>query len=287
MKTELKVIADFYDFMLWLIRHTEKFPRHHRYSLGMGAYVHYCDDFILLHDDRALLKDALGLVQERLALCRLRVHECRAFVSPVRAGLTFVGYRMWPTHRIIRKDNIRRFRRRVCWMRKAYAMGAINWEDIKPRLASWIGHARHADSARLLRRLSREWTFSRGGANRGACSSRRIVEQQREQPALCESQQQQPRQPEQQQRVPFGPALSVARRHQARNRTVYGLRERGFVSPGAAPEPVSTRLRRAGRIHVVRPGGSGRTCAEGPVRLLTLNARTIPDWMNLERYSDV
>ena len=34
MPAELKVIADFYDFALWLIRHVEKFPRHHRYSLG-------------------------------------------------------------------------------------------------------------------------------------------------------------------------------------------------------------------------------------------------------------
>ena len=34
MSGELKVIADFYDFMLWLIRHVEKFPRHHRYSPG-------------------------------------------------------------------------------------------------------------------------------------------------------------------------------------------------------------------------------------------------------------
>jgi hypothetical protein len=34
MTQELKVIADFYDFMLWAIHHTEKFPRHHRYSLG-------------------------------------------------------------------------------------------------------------------------------------------------------------------------------------------------------------------------------------------------------------
>jgi hypothetical protein len=32
---ELKVIADFYDFALWLTRHIEKFPRHHRYSLGL------------------------------------------------------------------------------------------------------------------------------------------------------------------------------------------------------------------------------------------------------------
>lgn len=34
MAQELKVLADFYDFMLWLMKHTEKFPKHHRYSLG-------------------------------------------------------------------------------------------------------------------------------------------------------------------------------------------------------------------------------------------------------------
>ena len=31
---ELKVVADFYEFMVWVLHHTEKFPRHHRYSLG-------------------------------------------------------------------------------------------------------------------------------------------------------------------------------------------------------------------------------------------------------------
>jgi hypothetical protein len=36
MSEELKVIGDFYDFMLWLVQHTEKFPRHHRYSLGLA-----------------------------------------------------------------------------------------------------------------------------------------------------------------------------------------------------------------------------------------------------------
>ena len=29
MAQELKVIQDFYDFMLWMIHHTEKFPRYH------------------------------------------------------------------------------------------------------------------------------------------------------------------------------------------------------------------------------------------------------------------
>ena len=34
---ELKIIQDFYDFMLWMIKHIEKFPRHHRYSLGISV----------------------------------------------------------------------------------------------------------------------------------------------------------------------------------------------------------------------------------------------------------
>jgi len=31
----LKVLADFYDFMVWMTQRIEKFPRHHRYSLGI------------------------------------------------------------------------------------------------------------------------------------------------------------------------------------------------------------------------------------------------------------
>lgn len=33
---ELKVILDFYDLMLYLIQRCEKFPRNHRYSLGIA-----------------------------------------------------------------------------------------------------------------------------------------------------------------------------------------------------------------------------------------------------------
>ena len=36
MNQELKIIQDFYDFMLWMIKHIEKYPRHHRYSIGVS-----------------------------------------------------------------------------------------------------------------------------------------------------------------------------------------------------------------------------------------------------------
>lgn len=36
MKSELKVIQDFYDFLLWMIEQIAKFPRNHRHSLGVS-----------------------------------------------------------------------------------------------------------------------------------------------------------------------------------------------------------------------------------------------------------
>lgn len=212
--------------------------------LRVGAYVRYCDDFVLLADDRRQLAQAIDAVRDCLAGLRLRVHEERIAVSPVRAGARFVGFRIWPTHRMIRKYNIRAFRRRVKALRDAYACGELTWDDIKSRLAGWIGHARQASSARLLRRLSREWTFTRGGAVNGPCSSRRQLEQQSKELPVCEPQQERARQSQQQHRVPGRGAL-LRQSLPARNRRVQGPGECGGESPGPAPES-SGRL--AGRV---------------------------------------
>lgn len=132
--------------------------------LRIAGYVRYCDDFILLDDDRERLKDAAGAVMRWLAARRLLLHEERLRVSPVAAGLAFVGFRVWPTHRLLKKDNVRALRRRVRWIKRAYARGEIEWDDVKVRLNNWLGHAKQANSKRLVRRVSADWTFARGGA---------------------------------------------------------------------------------------------------------------------------
>ncbi|NLW85681.1 MAG: RNA-dependent DNA polymerase [Planctomycetes bacterium] len=133
-------------------------------KLGLGAYVRYCDDFILCHNRRSALMEAAGAIRQFLSGLRLRLHERKLQIQPSGLGATFVGFRLWSSHRLVRKANVRQFRRRVRWMRRAYANGIIQWTDIKPRLASWIGHARQADSERLIRRIASEWVFTRDSA---------------------------------------------------------------------------------------------------------------------------
>lgn len=72
MVQELKVIADFYDFMLWLIRHTEKFPRHHRYSLGIAIEERLQQILSLLLRAKYSKDKAAPLAQANLELEVLR-----------------------------------------------------------------------------------------------------------------------------------------------------------------------------------------------------------------------
>ena len=72
-------------------------------------------------------------------------------------------------------------------MKNAYSEGAIEWEDIKIRIDSWLGHARQAESTQLIKRLSREWKFKRGEIVNGPCSPRRLLVRQSVVLSLCES----------------------------------------------------------------------------------------------------
>jgi len=207
-------------------------------EFGIGSYVRYCDDFVLLSNERIKLVTARNLIKQKLQADRLRLHKRKLFIKPTKAGLTFVGYRIWPQFRLLRKNNIKAFKRRVKWMRKAYSNGLIEWADIQPRLDSWIAHASHANSRKLIVRLSKNWSFSRAMADKQPRSSRRQLEQQSEELPVCQPQQEHARQHEQQQRVSgcgvcFVPALSKSN---TRNHTVYGPYECGIESPGCSPE---------------------------------------------------
>ena len=128
-------------------------------DLKCRHYVRYADDFLLFHDDKAQLHAWRAQVVEQLVNLRLRLHERKAVIGPTRDGVAFVGYRIFPTHRRLRKDNVRAFSRRLRQMRDAYQRGDITLEEIRPSIQSWVAHAEHADTYRLRERLFVEVIF--------------------------------------------------------------------------------------------------------------------------------
>jgi len=128
-------------------------------TLKCRGYVRYADDILLFHPDKRILHQWRQAIDEHLATLRLVLHPRKAIVSPTRDGFDFVGYRIFPTHRRLRKDNVRAFARRLRGMRHAYWRGELTLKDIQPRVKSWVAHAKHADTYRLRQRLFAEVVF--------------------------------------------------------------------------------------------------------------------------------
>jgi retron-type reverse transcriptase len=134
-------------------------------QLHCPAYLRYMDDFVLFADDTAQLQEWKTAVQEFAGdHLRLVLHPKKSLVFPVRVGVDFCGFRLYPTHRRLRRSSIRRFVRRFRRQRQAYRRGELALEEMHVSVQSWIAHAAHGDTWRLRDRLFSDYPFPRRDA---------------------------------------------------------------------------------------------------------------------------
>lgn len=164
-------------------------------TLGCRYYIRYVDDFVVFGNDKRELNEIKRQIVVFLQSLRLKLHRNKCRVYRVAEGAAFLGYRIFPTHRLLKKDNTLKMRRRLKKMSAQYHAGQLSLENVNQRIQSWIGHASHADTWHLRRRMFANTIFQR---DRAKSAARGFVEQQPEQRALRQPQQEPPEQPEQQ-----------------------------------------------------------------------------------------
>jgi retron-type reverse transcriptase len=162
--------------------------------LRFKGYVRYVDDFLLFSDDKRQLHEARQKISEFLINLRLRLHHRKNTIFPVQKGIRFLGYRVFPTHRLLAKENVWRFLRRVRTMQRQYGQGQTTLPEIKQRLMSWSGHARQADTNRLRQYLFATISFQRATAE-SPFVAWRVVQQSNVERPFGQSQQQPAGQP--------------------------------------------------------------------------------------------
>ncbi len=128
----------------------DRFVKQH---LHEQYYIRYMDDFIILHPDKYHLSNLLYSIRlfctDHMAL----ELNSKTGIFPVSQGIDFLGYRIWPDYRLLRKSSSRRMERRLKWMCWAYHKNKITNYEISMRIKSWVAHCRHCNSWRLRRRI--------------------------------------------------------------------------------------------------------------------------------------
>ena len=115
-------------------------------ELGCGAYLRYVDDFVLFSDDKHKLWSCKQRIIARLAQERLTIHEAQTQVLPTHCGIPWLGFMVYPTHRLLKRRNAVNFTRRLERNLDAYQSGHISFAELDASVQGWINHVRYADT---------------------------------------------------------------------------------------------------------------------------------------------
>lgn len=125
-------------------------------ELGCAAYLRYVDDFVLFGNDKAQLLAWRSRMIARLACDRLVLHERQTQVAQTAHGIPWLGFVVYPTHRLLKRRNAVNFSRKLSGLLGDYQAGAISFAELDSSVQGWINHVRFADTWGL-----REFIFAR------------------------------------------------------------------------------------------------------------------------------
>lgn len=140
----------------WANCYLNEFDHFVNRELGCRAYLRYVDDFLLFSDSKTKLNKWRNAIIARLARLRLTLHEEKAQVRPAEEGVRFLGFMVYPTHRLLLRRKGVHYRRNLRRLLQAYHQREIGRNRIESSIRGWINHVRYADTWGLRRSVLKD-----------------------------------------------------------------------------------------------------------------------------------
>ncbi len=123
-------------------------------KLGFARYIRYVDDFIILDEDKESLKEATNEVGRLLNhSLKLNLCESKTILQRVERGIDFLGYFIKPSHTLVRRKVVGRFKNKIVYYKGSLSKKQDNKKDkntgFVSSINSYFGHFIHANSFRL------------------------------------------------------------------------------------------------------------------------------------------
>ncbi len=134
-------------------------------TLKVKYYVRYMDDFVLLLPNKEECKRCKKLISDFLAKnLELSLNEKTKYY-PCKMGVDFCGYRLFPTHALLRNSNKTKIKNCIRRWNKQYANHTLNVNHAIMSFNSWYGHAIHCNSYNLINRMINKCAFLESAKN--------------------------------------------------------------------------------------------------------------------------
>lgn len=130
-----------------------------KHQLHVKHYVRYMDDFILLLDSKEECKTTKKIIEDFLhEHLHLELND-KSRYYPNRMGVNFCGYRIWPTHRLLRTSSKRKIKHKIRKWNKLWRENRLDYDLVIPTLNSWFGHLSHCNSYHFKQKILQKAEF--------------------------------------------------------------------------------------------------------------------------------
>jgi RNA-directed DNA polymerase len=124
-------------------------------TLKEKYYTRYMDDFVVIHHDKRHLQEILVKIKEYLTTNLKLTTNAKTQIFEVVStsrSLDFLGYKIWTTHRNIRKSSAKRMTRQLKIFRKQ-PKTRETFAKQRASVRSWLAHCKKANSKRIVSRI--------------------------------------------------------------------------------------------------------------------------------------
>lgn len=122
-------------------------------TLRIKFYVRYMDDGLLIVENKKIAKDMLEKIEKFVNNeLNLKLNK-KSCYFPVKQGCLFCGYRIYLNHKLLKRNNINRMKKRIKKWNKQWEKHEYNFSYWRQSFYSWKGYAEFANSKNLIKRL--------------------------------------------------------------------------------------------------------------------------------------
>ena len=127
-----------------------KLDQYIKHQLKAKYYIRYVDDFVILHNSRRNLDELKteidSFLNEKL---QLRLHPEKTKILILKRSVGFLGLRIFPHHKLLKKSNIRKFTKKILAFKKDLQKNVVEYNTIYDSLESWINYIKQANTFNL------------------------------------------------------------------------------------------------------------------------------------------
>jgi len=131
-----------------------EFDQFVKHKLKAKYYIHYVDDFVILHHSRTQLEEWQQRIAVFLESLKLKLHPQKTIIIPLRRGVSFLGFRCFYHHKIVRQKNLRKIKARLADLLEYCAEHICEKEEVLNTLQGWNAYAMHGKTHHLRQRLT-------------------------------------------------------------------------------------------------------------------------------------